>query len=259
MKEHIDNLVIEITRRCNMTCGHCLRGVARDDNMSEDVINAVMSKLEYVMSVTISGGEPSLAMKLIKYVLDSQRIFNTSVGNYYMVTNGLCTTPTFLDLLERMKEAGDMPEDFRLSISNDPYHDEVPGKKLDKLLDFGEEIGADNFNGTVVHQRDHNHLDNPDRVIQMGRGSFVGASKAVIHPFEIVEDGGKTMAQEGLFYIDVFGDVWPGCDLSYTYMESHRGLCLGSVLDDDFSFLAAAESWNRTCDNKLIKVMEELT
>ena len=30
MKYNVNDLMVEVTRRCNLTCEHCLRGDARD-------------------------------------------------------------------------------------------------------------------------------------------------------------------------------------------------------------------------------------
>ena len=36
---HIDNLYFEVTRRCNMKCGHCLRGCAQKVDLTIDIVD----------------------------------------------------------------------------------------------------------------------------------------------------------------------------------------------------------------------------
>ncbi len=59
MSIYVYNLVLEITRKCNAKCIHCLRGNAQNLTMSQEVIDAVFSKIDRVSSLTLTGGEPS--------------------------------------------------------------------------------------------------------------------------------------------------------------------------------------------------------
>ena len=44
----IANLVIEVTRKCNLQCAHCLRGEAQDIEISEAVIDKIFHDLSGV-------------------------------------------------------------------------------------------------------------------------------------------------------------------------------------------------------------------
>jgi len=58
---NIDNLIIEITRKCNFTCDHCLRGEAQNKDIDHKVIDALLdNNIEYISNITFTGGEPSL-------------------------------------------------------------------------------------------------------------------------------------------------------------------------------------------------------
>lgn len=60
----IYHLAIEVTRRCNMECAHCLRGDAQAVDMTQEIVDRFVDGLEEGMSigdVTLTGGEPSLA------------------------------------------------------------------------------------------------------------------------------------------------------------------------------------------------------
>lgn len=59
MQINVYNLVIEVTRRCNMCCTHCLRGDAQDLDISDEVLETVARNIQ-PSSVTFTGGEPSL-------------------------------------------------------------------------------------------------------------------------------------------------------------------------------------------------------
>lgn len=86
-----NNVVIEITRRCNMCCAHCLRGDAEDVNIQEKYIDAFLDSFSnggYIGTIVFTGGEISLNIPAIRYTLKAVKERNISVGNFYMVTNG---------------------------------------------------------------------------------------------------------------------------------------------------------------------------
>ena len=87
----VSNVVIEITRRCNMCCAHCLRGDAENVDIQERYIDAFLDSFEKgacISYIVFSGGEISLNIPAIRYILKAVKERNISVGSFYMVTNG---------------------------------------------------------------------------------------------------------------------------------------------------------------------------
>lgn len=39
MKINVHTLIVEVTRRCNMTCKHCLRGDAQSLDMQKETVD----------------------------------------------------------------------------------------------------------------------------------------------------------------------------------------------------------------------------
>ena len=66
------SLILEVTRRCNMCCAHCLRGEAENIDMQKETIDKVLDLVDKIECVTFSGGEPSLNLPLIQYFLIEQ-------------------------------------------------------------------------------------------------------------------------------------------------------------------------------------------
>lgn len=67
-----NNVFIEVTRRCNMCCAHCLRGDAESIDIQEKYIDAFLDNFEkgaYISSLTFTGGEISLNIPAIRYTL----------------------------------------------------------------------------------------------------------------------------------------------------------------------------------------------
>lgn len=86
-----NNVFIEVTRRCNMCCAHCLRGDAESIDIQEKYIDAFLDNFEkgaYISSLTFTGGEISLNIPAIRYTLKAVKERGIAVGSFYMVTNG---------------------------------------------------------------------------------------------------------------------------------------------------------------------------
>ena len=73
-KIQLDSLVIEVTRRCQLKCEHCLRGNAQKRDMSRDYIKDLFKKVGYISNLTFTGGEPSLVPHIIQMIRKKQNI-----------------------------------------------------------------------------------------------------------------------------------------------------------------------------------------
>ena len=66
----ISNLVIEVTRKCNMFCDHCLRGDLQNIDLKKEYVDSLLNQVDQINNVTFSGGEPSLNIPIIEYFLE---------------------------------------------------------------------------------------------------------------------------------------------------------------------------------------------
>ena len=85
---YIKNLCIEITRRCNMRCAHCMRGDAESVDISLKHISNLLRHVRYIHHFNITGGEPSLNVRAIRHILERVCAYGITVNNFYIVTNG---------------------------------------------------------------------------------------------------------------------------------------------------------------------------
>ena len=83
---YINDVVIEMTRRCNMTCDHCLRGPMQKKDQTKENIDKFFSHVDGIGSITFTGGEPSLVPDLIEYARQSAERNGVEIGNFYIVT-----------------------------------------------------------------------------------------------------------------------------------------------------------------------------
>lgn len=101
----IQNLVLEVTRRCNMACEHCLRGDAQNMDMSKEIIDEVLKSCNGINSVTFAGGEPSLNISIIRYFFEQaeklENIRQLALKNGYVINFRMITEEEMLAASEQ--------------------------------------------------------------------------------------------------------------------------------------------------------------
>ncbi len=70
---YIDNVIIELTRECNMLCQHCLRGNAEHSLISEKSLENFFSQVDGIETLSLTGGEVSLAAKQINMLVQAAK------------------------------------------------------------------------------------------------------------------------------------------------------------------------------------------
>ena len=55
MKYYIENLCVEVTRKCNMKCAHCLRGDAQNMDINTCYIDTLLENVSGIGSITFTG------------------------------------------------------------------------------------------------------------------------------------------------------------------------------------------------------------
>lgn len=139
-KLRLKDLSIEITRRCNMSCGHCMRGNAQDLDIDHKDICNILKHIQYIDFFCITGGEPSLNVKAIRYILKQVVKFEIEVYEFYIVTNGTesSISKEFIDICSKLydyQQKKDMHGNFRLlEMSDDRFHDDWFHKQVTAVL-----------------------------------------------------------------------------------------------------------------------------
>lgn len=212
---NINELVIEITRRCNVKCRHCLRGPAQAVDISEKTIDKLLEGVDYISTITFSGGEPSLAVDKIKYTLKVLKARKISIGSFFVITNGKkASLPLAFALLEfyAYSDPYERKEMSGLEISGDQYHTEV--------IDSTKE--ARNLYETLsfFHSEARKGILYQEQILAEGRAEKWGHQPADRNELIIGRDKDGTIRQDdGVIYINALGDLVPSCNLSYKTQE----------------------------------------
>lgn len=231
----LDSLVIEVTRRCNMACEHCLRGCAQNVDMPYETIDKIFQGVDEVYNLTFSGGEPFLNIDVIEYTLKYVKEHNIPIHSVFVVTNGKHFEERYISVMndwiiyvasyninlntrfECTDKVWDTEELFNysgLAVSRDPYHESIPMENYlrYKMLSYYSDVKERESygNGLIL---EGSAYDNG----LYGREKFCDEfdfSDWEVEDFETGED--KIVS---LVYVSCLGEVLADCDLSYQHME----------------------------------------
>ena len=170
------SLILEVTRKCNLHCAHCLRGGAQCVDMSKSTIDKLMPMLGKVSSVTFTGGEPSLNTGIIEYFFKRFEETHSYVPSFFVATNGIGKERQ-LELCRILMEVyANMDEGDReccgLAISRDEFHDDSDVCNIAKALCFYD------------NSKDMSNQQNSDWCIPEGRAmeNGIGANERKMKP-----------------------------------------------------------------------------
>lgn len=211
------DLVIELTRRCNMACQHCLRGCAQAIDINKELIRKALDPFERINMLTLTGGEPSLVPKLISYTITYVIERGIELGSFYVVTNGKVYSPSMIHTLRRAYYYADEKEMCCLSVSVDPYHDD----NYSVLRRYENEIF---YRPDKISPNIDEYLINEGRAYENGIGVRNLRPRDRIDPDDTyiytTKDGDDVLVVNDLMYVTALGDVLLECDLSYESQES---------------------------------------
>ena len=215
----LNELVLEITRRCNIQCLHCLRGPAQAKDIDNSTIDKILEGVSYISNITFTGGEPSLAVSKIKYFTKRVKELGIEVGSFFVITNGKVASAAMvhalIDLYEYCNKY-DFDEGIGgLIISQDQYHREI-GYDIKPAL---------NLYSALKFFHPEQRKGNIEYPINEGWAEINGIGIRDENPNNIViglDDDGNVERVEDVVYVNALGDVIPSCDMSYKSQEQSK-------------------------------------
>jgi len=208
MKAVFDSLAIEITRRCNMQCEHCMRGEAQNKDISFEVIDRLLENTKAIGTLTLTGGEPSLNVPAIEYIAKRIEELDIELGAAFIVTNGKEVPNEFLLACLKLFVLADKKELNGIALSQDMFHEEVPRENVARLAQL------------AAFDRSSKRYDfNRVPLFELGRArvlnGFRKRPKVYYGLDAAVEDGGKYLRFKSVVTTTVDGDMLTDCDYDY--------------------------------------------
>lgn len=97
-------LSIEITRRCNMVCTHCVRGTTQAIDINRSHIDALLNQTELIGSLFFAGGEPLLNLDAMEYTANELCKHGIPLLNLEIISNGFLYDERLIEVLRFYRE-----------------------------------------------------------------------------------------------------------------------------------------------------------
>lgn len=99
MKIRFESLTFEITRKCQLRCDHCFRGEAQNVDISNEILQSLLSQTYHIETVEFIGGEPFLNLEGLKLFLTYLIEKNIRIDQVIIESNGFIKTSEICDIL----------------------------------------------------------------------------------------------------------------------------------------------------------------
>lgn len=170
-KIYLRDLIIEVTRKCNFSCAHCMRGNSEYIDIDLAYIKEILSQIDFICYLTFTGGEPTLNLNAIRATLQYCKEFKIPVLNTCIVTNGTNASDEFLEIAKEWYDYCSLfikqPMNYGgTQISQDIFHAPIPKENIQKILTLPNSGLKKN--------------DYPNELINMGRAKNLTGMKRKI-------------------------------------------------------------------------------
>jgi MoaA/NifB/PqqE/SkfB family radical SAM enzyme len=226
MNLYLSQLILEVTRKCNMSCDHCMRGDAQNIDMSTEIIDRLLDAVEGhgIGSVTFTGGEPTLNVIIIQYFVDQVKKRNISVGSFFIVTNGKVESIDLIHTLIDLYAHCDEKEMSGLVCSQDTYHEWVEEPRIYPALKFFRPEG--------------HGPEKDEYIIQEGRAydNGIGGRETVSEELDYEEYDAEYVSVNSNLHVASNGNIMSGCDFSFERVDRDK---IGNILKQSLKTIIA--------------------
>lgn len=222
---YISDFIIEVTRKCNLLCEHCMRGKSQNKDMDIDTVRKFLqdNEIDCISTITFTGGEPSLRPQFIIDTIQLCKELNISIGSFYVATNGVERNDKFLFACMELYLYCDDNEVSQVAISQSDWHYNQDSQwiKLLQTLRFCSKRESISYKH-VISEGYGKQLNELNGTIDTARRISI----PLMSDYDSIED-----IEE--LYLNCNGDVCLSCDLSYI-RQSHvkAGNIFSKTLED---------------------------
>ena len=224
MKINVSHLILEVTRKCNMCCDHCLRGNAQAKDMTKEMVDTILSNIDNIGTVTFTGGEPTLNLDIIRYFFEKAEEIGKLPSAFWIATNGKAYQLELANLLLQYYPKMDEPDACGVAVSADIFHEEPEFNFLRELKFYDS-------------SKEHSSEDIEKWVMKSGRAEEYGfgEEKLLDHrSTELYFETYKDSIDFEEIYVNVNGDIIPHCDYSFEEQEEMK-ICHITNFETHFS------------------------
>ena len=162
----IQNLYLEMSRKCTLKCEHCCRGEAQMTNISEETLYNIFNNVKKIDVLLFTGGEPLVAMSELEKAIELIRNNKVEINEIRIVTNGTALNSRILKILKDLAEISKLI----IKISYDMFHlTELERLKIKEKRDHNIQLLKEYFGATEFGKLQENDITNKRLIIPIGR------------------------------------------------------------------------------------------
>ena len=242
MELNIADVGIEVTRKCNMNCEHCLRGAPQRKTISQHHLYKFFRLIDDIGNLTITGGEPTLAMDALNDIRHCSIYENCSINDFFMVTNGKSINLEKLaEWAYLMHETCHNNELSSVAFSFDNFHSNTLEwkqlqkrngnyRRLSEIMEMEYGITGNGCGGSFIHKHSTEKMDY-NNLLSQGRAKDFGTRENSIETFEIDKYDDCVCVGEGLLYLSANGYIVAGCNWSYRSVDNRKDIRIAHIDD----------------------------
>lgn len=226
----LNNCVIEITRKCQLSCLHCLAGGSQNKSISKKVVDKISEVFE-INSLCVTGGEVTLNLPMVKYTL------NKLDPSYIdITTNGIMSVYKRKKLNNILTKHLNSRKEICLRFSYDDFHFNGCNVEQEELA-----IRSFNYFNDMTLIPSYQYAVKYEKIIGEGRAFRNQLSMELFQSIPLRYIGMpdiESVDSDCTVYINHEGDVYCCCNLSYISQEKYKKenspLYYGNIFDVDF-------------------------
>ena len=200
-KFSMDRFLVEVTRKCNMKCKHCLRGKAQSTELDLTHVDNLFKHVTHINSICFTGGEPSLAPHKIIGIKELIQHHKITLGHFGIVTNGKNMTEEFIDACNQVYDICNYKENCIVEISGDKWHGRINRK------DAYEYLGK-NLKCSIRQREGWDENEN----VSMGNAVNLNTERMARL---FIPRMGNDFKVGGYLNLSALGNINPTCELSF--------------------------------------------
>lgn len=223
----LEIFILELTRRCNMACKHCMRGQQQNEDMPRKYVHDFFSRVDLIQDLTLSGGEPTIAPNIILDVAEEIAITDIDIRNFYIVTNGKEISDEFLASVEAMRKVCSQNDKSHIEVSNHIYNKSLTEENVQRLKTLSLPVkvkyeSEDFFPYMILNEgfAKENGIGYRDFSLSSYRKKYVDFDR-------------EFLSRRIMLYLNTRGKVLYGCNWSYESQEDPQHIICNAK---DFSF-----------------------
>ncbi len=115
-------LNVELTRKCNKRCAHCVKGEAQNLSMSKEIIDKLFDNIDDCKTIYFGGGEVLLEIDLVEYFVNKIIEHNWNTDDIQLTTNSSICDSRIVDIYDKYVRSRENRFAL-LRFSDDVFHD----------------------------------------------------------------------------------------------------------------------------------------